>query len=150
MKSFFNWIYTDCIMSAHHFIVSKMRETMYWLAGLIIEWMESSKKPKSSLEDAIVFDDDDFYDIDFFQKGCERFLNWYDKKQLENDILSYRVKMGRYSGRTMAQILEKRGFENIVFQFDLSDYYVHKVCFLFFFFHMKFHWNFHTNNFQLD
>lgn len=112
-------------------IIQKVIIFSEWVVEVINDWKEWFEQRKNGKKDEIIVfdDDDDFYSLDFFQKGCDKFLNIYETKELEQDILNYRVKLGRNMGKTIKQILQKKGFENLVFTFDLSDYYVHKVCF---------------------
>ncbi|ELP91917.1 hypothetical protein EIN_399470 [Entamoeba invadens IP1] len=75
----------------------------------------------------MIFDDEDILDINNVPKNLNKFLNYMDHNELVNQILKYKVKKGHNAGYTIQQILTSKSLDKVIFDFDTSDYYVHKM-----------------------
>ncbi|BFU19995.1 hypothetical protein KM1_196850 [Entamoeba histolytica HM-3:IMSS] len=75
----------------------------------------------------IIFDDEDILGLSNIPKNSNKFLNYFDHNELINKIMKYKVKNGSNAGYSIEQILQSKNLNDLIFDFDTSDYYVHKM-----------------------
>ncbi|KAL7715339.1 Uncharacterized protein QTN25_007262 [Entamoeba marina] len=75
----------------------------------------------------IIFDDEDILDLNNRQRGSDKFLNYIDHDQFVKTILKYKVQRGPNANYTVEEILKSKDLNDLIFDFDTSDYFVHKL-----------------------
>ncbi|ELP91897.1 hypothetical protein EIN_398270 [Entamoeba invadens IP1] len=93
----------------------------------VIDFLMSHFFKTEAVETIALFDDGDILDLVTMPRGCDRFLNYYDTAELEEHVLNYVVKRGPNSGSTIKEVFIRKNLNDLIFDFDLSDYFVHKV-----------------------
>ena len=87
----------------------------------------STLQPGSGNDDIIIFDDESILDMNMFPKDSNLFLNYIDHEEFNERILKYRIKNGIHMGFSIEELLENKGFKNLLFDYDTSDNFVHKL-----------------------
>ena len=61
-------------------------------------------------------------------KASDKFLNYLDHDAFIRQVLRYRVQHGVNANYTMEEILRSKHLTDLIWDFDTSDYYIHRVC----------------------
>ncbi|KAL7722016.1 Uncharacterized protein QTN25_000790 [Entamoeba marina] len=98
-----------------------------WISLIYSLIFPSESRKKTNKKLSVFFEDDLLDDTD----SVKGFLGYLNEKKLEKEILSFRFgESSIYNGKTFSEIMKEKGFNDLIFDFDTSDYYIHRVCFV--------------------
>ncbi|KAL7722015.1 Uncharacterized protein QTN25_000790 [Entamoeba marina] len=95
-----------------------------WISLIYSLIFPSESRKKTNKKLSVFFEDDLLDDTD----SVKGFLGYLNEKKLEKEILSFRFgESSIYNGKTFSEIMKEKGFNDLIFDFDTSDYYIHRL-----------------------